>query len=182
MFDLVQLCQITLALAQLSLREGCTSWFRDGGQGSSGNHALALKWLFNFRSSICSNPSSRFLHQCSSQNEVFINPHSPGKQLSLLTPGLEANLHTCWEASLASNTSVGRTVCYKGCSQRVSVPADIGRSFVWLGTNSAFSSCLFAYVKERLGSGIVKLRCLGEDNVIEKADPDELLLKYHFDG
>jgi len=22
-------------------------------------------------------------------------PHSPGKQLSILTPGLEANLHTC---------------------------------------------------------------------------------------
>jgi len=72
MFYLVQLCQITLALAQLSLHTRHTSWIPDGGQGASGNHPLASKWLFNVRSSICSNPYSRFLHHWNSQSKVFI--------------------------------------------------------------------------------------------------------------
>lgn len=74
------------------------------------------------------------------------------------------------------------TVRYQLYSQSINVPAEIGVSFVWLSTNSAVSTFLFIYIKERFGLGVVKLRCLAEDNVIQKADPDELLLKYHFDG
>ena len=132
------------------------SWWR---VGVFWKPCTGFKVAFNVGSSICSNPYSRFLHQCSSQSKVFIKknqgsapgeyPHSPGKQLSILTPGLEANLRTCWEASLASETLIVCTVHYKLYSQSISVPADTSVSFVWLCTNSAFSSCLFIYVKER---------------------------------
>lgn len=56
-FSLLQLCQVTLS-AELSLHAGCTLWSWKS-LGSSGNHILALKQLFNVGSSICGNPSSR---------------------------------------------------------------------------------------------------------------------------
>lgn len=156
-FSLLQLCQVTVAVVQQSLMQGVHCGFQRD-QGSSGNHALALKWLFNVGSSICSNSSGRFLHQWSSQNKIFIkkksrqwswgvSPHH-GEQLSTLPPGQEANLCTCWEASLASQTFTVCPVHYKLDSQSAHEPAGVGLCFVWLCTNSAFSSC-FLFTSRR---------------------------------
>lgn len=88
-FSLLQLCQVTLS-AELSLHAGCTLWSWKS-LGSSGNHILALKRLFNVGSSICGNPSSRYLHQQRSQNKIFIKK-------KIMQAVIPRNIPTSWRA------------------------------------------------------------------------------------
>lgn len=77
----------------------------------------------------------------------------------------------------ASQTLTVCPVHYNLDSQSACVPAGIGVYFDSALAQPPAFACLFT---SRLGLGAVKLRCLSEDNMIQKADPDELFLKHHF--